>query len=146
MLLILGYQIKMKKYIKFNSKKAFSISCWNRFQYQLVDIRIFGLQFINNAYNIVGRNNANSTFLTPYSLNLLNTNSAGLLTPMFNPLILTFGQSADYVDITVDIKCTKDQKYPEIVVNTALGHFTFMFKIYGIPTKPQNLITNGSRM
>ena len=65
---------------------------------------------------------------------------------MFNPTIITFGKSADCVDITIDMKCTQNQAYPTLVSNTSFGTFVFMFKFYGIPTRPQNLITIGSRM
>ena len=116
---------------------------------QLVDIRIKGLQFLNNGYNTTSRNNTSSAFLTSYVLNpVSNANtSLGTVTPMFNPTIITFGKSVDCVDITIDMKTTFGQYYPIILVgNVSFGTFVFMFKFYGIPTRPQNLITNGSRM
>ena len=115
----------------------------------LVDIRIKGLQFLNNGYNIKSRNNTNSAFLTSYILNLTNnaTGSLGTITPMFNPTIITFGKSADCVDINIDMKRSADQQYPTVATNTAgFGTFVFMFKIYGIPTREKNIIINGSRM
>ena len=115
--------------------------------YALVDIRIKGLQFLNNGYNAISRNNTNTAFLTSYVLNLTTaTTGTGTVTPMFNPTIITFGKSADCVDITIDMKCTQNQAYPTLVSNTSFGTFIFMFKFYGIPTRQQNLITNGSRM
>ena len=116
---------------------------------QLVDIRIKGLQFLNNGYNVTSRNNTNTAFLTSYVLNVTNNAAAslGTVTPMFNPTIVTIGKSADIVDINIDMKCTRDQQYPSIPLNTSgFGTFIFMFKIYGIPTKEKNIITNGSRM
>ena len=113
----------------------------------LVDIRIKGLQFLNNGYNAVSRNNTNTAFLTSYVLNVTSsTTGTGTVTPMFNPTIITFGKSADCVDINIDMKSTQNQTYPTLVSNTSFGTFVFMFKFYGIPTRPQNLITNGSRM
>ena len=55
---------------------------------QLVDIRIKGLQFLNNGYNVISRNNTNSAFLTSYILNLTTnaSGSLGTVTPMFNPI------------------------------------------------------------
>ena len=76
-----------------------------------------------------------------------STSGIGTVTPMFNPTIVTFGKSADCVDINIDMKCTRDQAYPAVTANTmSFGTFIFMFKIYGIPTKEPNNITNGSRM
>ena len=65
---------------------------------------------------------------------------------MFNPTIITFGKSADCVDINIDMKCTQNQAYPTITNALSLGTFVFMFKFYGIPARDQNIITNGSRM
>ena len=66
---------------------------------------------------------------------------------MFNPTIITFGKNSDWVDITIDMKTTFSQVYPTIAAgNMSFGTFVFMFKFYGIPTRQQNLITNGSRM
>ena len=66
---------------------------------------------------------------------------------MFNPTIITFGKNSDWVDITVDMKTTFDQKYPVILAgNVSFGTFIFMFKFYGIPTRDPNIIINGSRM
>ena len=116
---------------------------------QLVDIRIRGLQFLNNGYNTISRNNTSSAFLTSYVLNLTSnaTASLGTVTPMFNPTIITFGKNSDWVDITIDMKTTFSQVYPTIAAgNMSFGTFIFMFKFYGIPTRQQNLITNGSRM
>ena len=115
---------------------------------QLVDIRIKGLQFLNNGYNPINRNNTNTAFLTSYILNLSSnaTASLGTVTPMFNPTIVTFGKSADCVDITIDMKKTHDQIYPIPTLNMSFGTFVFMFKFYGIPSRDTNLITNGSRM
>ena len=116
---------------------------------QLVDIRIKGLQFLNNGYNATSRNNTSSAFLTSYVLNpLSNANaSLGTVTPMFNPTIITFGKSVDCVDITIDMKTTFSQAYPTIAAgNMSFGTFVFMFKFYGIPTREPNRITNGSRM
>ena len=115
---------------------------------QLVDIRIRGLQFLNNGYNPISRNNTNTAFLTSYILNptLSGSTSLGTVTPMFNPTIVTFGKSADCVDITIDMKRTHDQAYPSPTLNMSFGTFVFMFKFYGIPSRDTNLITNGSRM
>ena len=43
------------------------------------------------------------------------------------------------------MKCTKEQTYPLINANNALGQFLFSFKIFGIPKK-ENIITNGLRI
>ena len=113
----------------------------------LVDIRISGLQFLNNGYNCVTRNNTTTAFLTSYILNNSKSDQVGTVTPMFNPTIITFGKNVECVDININMLKTMDKKYPTIASTTvALGTFSFMFKIYGIPKKEQNLINNGTRM
>lgn len=113
-------------------------------QSALVDIRMSGLPFINQ----VSKNNLNSAYITSYLLMTGNSNAVGQFTPMYNPPILSFGKSSDNVNITIDMKCTKDQQYPTVAspATSMLGHFVFMFKFYGIPTRTNNLITNGVRM
>ena len=114
----------------------------------LVSVRISGFQFINNGYNVTTRNNTTSAFLTSYlmSVNATGAGVSGILTPMFNPTIITFGKGVECIDINITMKKTIDQTLPAIANATALGTFVFMFKIYGIPTREPNLITNGSRM
>ena len=115
-------------------------------QYGLVDVRMKGLQFLNNTYNLVSRNNTNTAYLTSYLLNNNGSAGAGSVTPMFNPTIVTFGKSTECVDINIDMRCTRDQAYPTMVGTPTFGTFIFMFKFYGIPTKEPNNIINGSRM
>ena len=118
----------------------------------LVDVRIKGLSFINSTYNIVSRNNTNTAHMTSYVLNNTASNGLGIITPLYNPTILTFGKNAEYVDITIEMKSTYKQDYPTIVepVNqgppNSFGTFIFMFKFYGILSKDKNVIINGSRM
>ena len=115
-------------------------------KFSLVDVRISRLQFLNHTYNTISRNNTNSAYLTSYLLYTGSNTTSGATTPMFNPVTLTFSKSTECINLTIDMKCTKDQIYPFITANTCLGHFTFMFKFYGIPTRPQNIITNGLRL
>ena len=116
-------------------------------EFLLVDVRISGLPFLNNSYNIASRNNTNSLYLTSYVLNVYNfLGIAGSITPSYNPIALTFGKSTEYVNITIDIKCTKDQQYPTFTINTALGPTSYVFKIYGIPKTESKVITKGTRM
>ena len=131
-----------------NQSQGFGASATCTANQQLVNIRISGLQFLNNGYNTISRNNTNTAFLTSYVLNLTsNANtSLGTVTPMFNPTIITFGKSADRVDITIDMKCTHNQAYPVTAAAMSFGTFVFMFKFYGIPTREPALIKNGSRM
>ena len=135
-----------------NQSAAFSaLAPINGAGWLLVDIRIKGLQFLNNTYNVVSRNNTNTAYLTSYVLNNLASNGAGTVTPMFNPSILTFSKHTECVDITIDMKTSNIQQYLVIVppVNqgppNSLGTFIFMFKFYGIP-KRDNIISNGTRM
>ena len=123
-----------------------SISTAINATFSMVDVRLSGLPFLNHTYNTVSRNNTNSAYLTSYLL-FTGNSGTGTATPMYNPVTLTFSKCAECVNLTIDMKCTKDQQYPTIVnANTCMGHFTFMFKIYGIPTRRQNIITNGSRL
>lgn len=116
-------------------------------QYSLVDVRIKGLQFLNNTYNPVSRNNTTSAFLTSYLLNIGAANAIGSITPLFNPTILTFGKSTECVDINIEIKTTREREYPVIAaLGGAIGTFIYMFKFRGNPTREKNIILNGSRM
>ena len=116
----------------------------------LVDVRVSGLPFLNNSYNIASSNNTNSIYLTSYVLNNLNFLQTGGSITVLYPITLTFGKSTEYVDITIDIKNTMDQKYPTIPLNSALGPTSYVFKISGIPKTEskviRNGITNGTRM
>jgi len=125
---------------------AFSATVPSSSQYGLVDIKMKGLQFLNNTYNPVSRNNTTSAFLTSYVLNIGASSAAGTITPMFNPTILTFSKNTENVDITIEMKTTREQVFPVILANTSLGTFVFMLKFYGVPNKARNVITNGSRM
>lgn len=114
-----------------NQSNGFGSAATTTVSQQLVDIRIKGLQFLNNGYNVISRNNTNSAYLTSYILNITTnaTTALGTVTPMFNPTILTFGKSAEYVDINIDMKCTRDQQYPAVTANTmAFGTFILCLK------------------
>ena len=112
----------------------------------LVDIRMKGLPFLNNTFNFKTQNNINSAYLTSYILNSSTYSGVGTVTPMFNPIAITFGKCTERVDINIDIKSTLTQDYPvPLFSSRPWGNYVFMFKIYGIPTR-NNLITNGSRM
>ena len=129
-----------------NQTAAYSIASPSSSAYLLVDVRIKGLQFLNNTYNVVSRNNVNTAYLTSYLLNNNGAAAVGTVTPLFNPTILTFSKNTECVDITIDMKCTRDQQYPTMLSNTAFGTFIFMFKIYGSFIREKNIIINGSRM
>ena len=119
----------------------------------LVDIKLNGLQFLNNTYNNTSRNNTGAVFLTSYLLNNAHNRSGGTVTPMFYPTIFTFGKNTENMNINIEMKCTRDNEYPTLLAPTAVplvtsyafGTFNFMFKIKGIPTKTNNSI-NASRM
>ena len=129
-----------------NQSAAYSVTSPSTNPYLLVDVRIKGLQFLNNTYNVVSRNNTNTAFLTSYILNNNVSSGAGTVTPMFNPAILTFGKSTECVDINIDMKTVWNNGLPAISLNTAFGTFVFMFKFYGIPTREKYAITNGARL
>ena len=111
---------------------------------QLIDVRISGLPFINNGYNVVSRNNTYEVYLTSVQLTVSNYLQSGIVVAS-NPVCLTFGKCTEFENITIDMKSTKDQTYPAVALNTALGQFVYTFKIFGIPTK-ENIITNGLRI
>ena len=118
----------------------------------LVDVRIKGLQFLNNTYNVKSSNNTNLAYLSPYVLNNIASDGLGTMTPLYNPTILTFGKSAECVDITIDMKSANIQGYPAIVAQenqgppSSLGTFIFMFKIRGTSIREKQININGSRM
>jgi hypothetical protein len=117
----------------------------NSNSFYLVDIKMRGLPWLNNSYSVATRTNTNEAFLTSYLLNNSSSTQIGTVTPMFNPSILTFGKSADCVDINITMTKTLNRDYPLATNNTAFGTFVFMFKIYGIPTR-ENIISNGRRI
>lgn len=131
-----------------NQSQAFSAGSPSFNNQLLVDVRIKGLQFLNNTYNVVSRNNTNTAYLTAYLLNNVANGVAGTgsVTPMFNPSILTFSKHSEYVDINIDMKTIMTAAYPLITAATSFGTFIFMFKINGIPTREKNIITNGTKM
>ena len=129
-----------------NQSQALSSTAPTTAQMSLVDVRIKELQFLNNTYNVVRRNNTDTAFLTSYILNNAVSSGAGTVTPMFNPAILTFGKSTECVDINIDMKTVWNNGLPAISLNTAFGTFVFMFKFYGIPTREKYIITNGARL
>ena len=111
----------------------------------LVDVKIKGLPFIYNSYNTVTGINNNEVFLTSYLMNNASQTSFGIITPLYNPSIVTFDKGSAIVDINITMKRTLDHQYPTVTNNMVSGTFVFMFKIYGIP-KRDNIITNGLRM
>ena len=113
--------------------------------FYLVDIKMKGLPFLNNTYNVATGMNTNEAFLTSYVLNNSSATTIGTVTPLFNPAIVTFGKASDIVDINITMRKTLDRAYPLATNNTAFGTFVFMFKIYGIPTR-ENIIKNGLRI
>ena len=113
--------------------------------FSLVDIKMGGLPWLNNSYNVATRTNSHEAFLTSYLLNNSPSIGIGIVTPLFNPSIVTFCKGSDIVDINITMRKTLDREYPLATGNTAFGTFNFMFKIYGIPTK-ETIITNGLRI
>ena len=130
-----------------NQTAGLSASTTSNANQLLVDIRMKGLPFLNNTYNFKTQNNTSSAYLTSYILNSGLVVNIGTVTPMFNPIAITFGKCTERVDINIDIKSTLTQDYPvPLFSSRPWGNYVFMFKIYGIPTRSKNLITNGSRM
>ena len=129
-----------------NQSQGFSASAPSTNPSLLVDIKMKGLPFLNNTYNVVSRNTTNTAYLTSYVLNNATNTGIGTVTQMANPTIVTFGKSTECVDINIDMKTTVNQQYPTMVGGTSFGTFIFLFKFYGVTTKPLNVVINGSRM
>ena len=91
----------------------------------LVDVRLKGLPFLNNTYSNFTRNNTDTVLLTSYVLVNTLPGGAGVLTPMFNPTIFTFGKTTENVNITIDMRCTNNQSYPNIIADQSFGTFSF---------------------
>ena len=114
--------------------------------YASVDIRISGLPFLNSAYDTVSGNNTNGLFLTSYVLYLQTSGFSGSKTYMTNPPILTFGKSAEQVNITIDMKSTINKTYPVTANGTYIGQMKFFLKINGVPTRESTIMKNGIKM
>lgn len=110
-----------------------------------VDIRLKGLPFLNNSYNTSTGINTESVFLTSYMLNNNISTNIGSFITLNNSASITFGKSSNNVDLTIDMKTTKDRIYPVVNDNQSFGTFNFIFKIQGIPSTTNSYI-NGSRM
>ena len=117
-----------------NQSQGFGGSASCNANQQLVDIKIKGFQFVNDGYNVSSRINTNTAYLTSYVLNPVSSanTSLGTVTPQFNPSIVTFRKTVDFIDINIDMRNTYNQSYPTITLNQSLGSFVFMFKFYGI--------------
>ncbi len=105
-------------------------------------IRINGLPFINNTYNINGTNNANTNNCIIGTFTFASTSYA---TANFNLNIATFGKNQDICNITIDYLRVNDLAPPSVVgANPYFPQTTFIFDIYGIDKEKNNL--NATRM
>ena len=70
----------------------------------LVDVKIKGLPFLNNSYNTITGINNNEAFLTSYMISTASVTSFGIMTPLYNPSIVTFGKGSTIVDFNITMK------------------------------------------
>ena len=117
-----------------NQSVGFGSSATCTTNQSLVDVRLKGFNLVNDGYNISSRIHTNTAFLTSYVLNSASSASAssGTVTPMFNPSIVTFKKTVDFIDINIDMRQTFGQAYLTPTLNQSFGSFVFMFKFYGI--------------
>lgn len=104
-------------------------------------IRINGLPFINNTYNINGTNNANTSNCIIGTFTFV---SGSYATANFNLNIATFGKNQDICNITIDYLRLNDLATPSVAGANTFPNATFIFDIYGIDKEKNNL--NATRM
>lgn len=113
--------------------------------YNLSEVRISGLPFINNSYNSSTGINTNEALLTTFILGGYPQAQIGIVNQLDDPPVVTFNKGKDIVDINIIIKRVIDRKYQNVAPNLSFGTFVFTFKIRGIPSR-ENIVANGSRM
>ncbi len=124
-------------------------------------IQLSGLQFVNNNYNYINKNNTNSTIIAPYNFAPYDLNNL----QFYKNCVRTFIKNSNYIiNLTLTylrsnynnvispvlpvLDANQDPVFdPDTGDQLFIGiypNMVFMFNIYGIPNDKNN--HNGSRM
>ena len=108
-----------------------------------VIMRVSGLPFINNTYNITSSGNVNSSYCTIGTFTFGGNSTATQY--FYGSNIATFGKNQDICNITIDYIRISDLKGPT-VTNTLniFPNVSFIFDIFGIDKQDKN--QNGTRL
>ena len=107
-----------------------------------VIMRISGLPFINNTYNITSTNNYNSANCV---IGTFTFAIGGITTQYFyGSNIATFGKSQELCNITIDYIRVADLAQPQVGASKKFPNCTFIFDIFGIDKDDKN--KNGTRI
>lgn len=93
-------------------------------------VRISGLPWINNSYNITtnGGNNTGTTVIASF----LFVNNSQQTQYFYGSNMAVFGKNQDICSITIDYIRVSDLSSPAVQNGTAFPHVAFIFDIFGI--------------
>ena len=107
-----------------------------------VILRVSGIPFINNTYNITSNNNCNSVNCVIGTFTFVS--GASTTQYFYGSNLATFGKNQDICNITLDYIRVSDLLQPQIASSNTFPDCTFIFDIFGIDKDKENL--NGTRL
>ena len=107
-----------------------------------VMVRVSGLPFINNTYNIGSTYNANTANCVIGTFTFANGTYATQY--FYGSNIATFGKNQDICNITIDYLRLSDLSAPQVSAANTFPNTTFIFDIFGIDKDGKN--ENGTRI
>lgn len=96
----------------------------------LVLIRISGLSFINNTYNIKSSGSNNTSFATLASFKFLNNTQQ--VQYLNGQNIITIGKNQDLANITIEYVRVSDLASVAFTANHPYPQMSFIFDVYGV--------------
>jgi hypothetical protein len=93
-------------------------------------VRVSGLPWVNNSYNIRanGSNNTGTTVIASF----LFVNNSQQTNQFYGSNMAVFGKNSDIASITIDYIRVSDLAAPAVADGTAFPHVAFIFDIFGI--------------
>jgi len=107
-------------------------------EFKAVSIKISGLPFINQTYNVKNGCNGNSTIISTFNF----IDSQAITQSYYSNNIATFGKSQEQCSITIEYYKIIDDNLASPL--NAYPNAVFVFDIFGIPKDKSN--PNGSRL
>jgi hypothetical protein len=105
-------------------------------------VRVSGIPFINNTYNIGSNYNSNTANCVIGTFTFANGTYATQY--FYGSNIATFGKNQDICNITIDYVRLSDLLAPQVSGVNTFPHTTFIFDIFGIDKDDKN--ENGTRI
>jgi hypothetical protein len=93
-------------------------------------VRVSGLPWLNNSYNITSTkaNNTGNTIIASF----LFVNNTQQNQYFYSSNSATFSKNSDIASITIDYIRLSDLSSPAVQVDTKFPHMAFIFDIYGV--------------